>query len=514
LDAASPGSPESPETSKAETEISGVCSKRDVRFGLSLRLLLLTALFVMLAEVLIFVPSVANFRKNWLTERLAAAQIASLAAQVSTSDTVPQKLSDQLLMKTMVHSLAVQRNGARVLVLQSYVPGMVSEHYDLRTANWMELIAEALYVFIAPRDRLIHVTGQPEISDDTVEIVMTETPLQMAVYGFALNILLLSIVISLITASLVYLALNWLLVRPVTRLTWNMVSFRQNPEDAGRVIVPSGRRDEIGMAEQQLAAMENELISMLRQKSRLAALGLAVSKINHDLRNMLSNAQLISDRLSASSDPMTQKFVPKLINSLDRAIALCAETLRYGRAEEAPPQRHRFLLKPLLVEVGEGFGLLSHERIGWSVESGEILEIDADRGQLYRILTNLVRNAMQVLEASAEIGEPKIALVALTDGTDLLISVADNGPGVPQRARDKLFQAFQGGVRAGGTGLGLAISAELVRAHGGELWLDETMDRGATFRIRLPKAARGNGDTSGQNANLGRGILAFGRAKH
>jgi signal transduction histidine kinase len=514
LDSASPDSNESPAVAKPEAAKASVCDKSAVRFGLSFRLLLLTAFFVMLAEVLIFVPSVANFRKNWLMERLAAAQIASLAAQASATDVVPQKLSDQLLMRTMVHSLAIQRNGARVLVLQSPVPGMVSAHYDLRNASWMELIGDALYVFIAPRDRLIHVTGHPELSDDAVEIVMTEMPLRKAVYGFAFNILLLSIIISLTTATLVYIALNWLLVRPVTRLTWNMVSFRQNPEDAGRVITPSGRRDEIGMAEEQLAAMENELISMLRQKSRLAALGLAVSKINHDLRNMLSSAQLISDRLSASADPMTQKFVPKLITSLDRAIALCGETLRYGRAEEAPPQRHRFLLKPLLLEVGEGFGLPWHERIGWGVDAGELLEVDADRGQLYRILTNLVRNAMQVLESSADLADPKITVLALTDGTDLLISVSDNGPGVPQRARDTLFQAFQGAVRAGGTGLGLAISAELVRAHGGEIWLDETGISGATFHLRLPRAARGNADSGGQSEQHGRGILAFGRAKH
>ncbi len=362
------------------------CERRAFRFGLSARLLWLTIGFVMLAEVLIFVPSVANFRKNFLMERLAAAQIASLAAQASASEKVPEKLAEQLLMKTMVHSLAIQRGGARVLVLRTTVPGMVSASFDLTKAGWLELIGDALYVFVSERHRLIRVVGRPELSDDTVEIVMTETPLKKAVYGFALNILLLSILISVFTASLVYLTLNWFLVRPATRLTWNMVSFRENPEDASRVIVPSTRSDEIGMAEEQLAAMQNELVTMLRQKSRLAALGLAVSKINHDLRNMLASSQLISDRLSASADPMVQKFVPKLISSLDRAISLCAETLRYGRAEEAPPQRHRFLIKALLEEVGESFGLPGHERVAWRVQADDMLEVDADRGQLYRIL--------------------------------------------------------------------------------------------------------------------------------
>lgn len=512
MDSVSPDAQEDKGLSKTPNE-GHQNKRRALRFGLSARLLWLTIAFVMLAEVLIFMPSVANFRKNWLMERLAAAQIASLAAQASASDTVPEKLSEQLLRKTMVHSLAVQRNGARVLVLQSTVPGMVSSHYDLRQAHWLELIGNALYLFVSSKDRLIHVVGHADLSDDTVEIVMTETPLKEAVYSYSLNILLLSVIISLFTASLVYFTLNWFLVRPVTRLTWNMVRFRENPEDASRVIQPSGRSDEIGMAEEQLGAMQNELIVMLRQKSRLAALGLAVSKINHDLRNMLSNAQLISDRLGTSADPMVQKFAPKLISSLDRAIALCAETLRYGRAGEAPPERHRFLLKPLLEEVGEGFGLPWHERIRWAMDADDMLQIDADRSQLYRILANLVRNSMQVLEATAEIPQPEIRVSARQERDHMLISVSDNGPGVPQRARENLFKAFQASMRVGGTGLGLAISAELARAHGGEIWLDQS-GTGATFRIKLPNPAGARSDSGGQNEHQKRGILAFGRSKH
>jgi signal transduction histidine kinase len=488
-------------------------TRRTFRFGLSARLLWLTIAFVMLAEILIFVPSVANFRKNWLMERLAAAQIASLAAQAAPTNTVPEALSKQLLEKAMVYSLAVRRGPVRVLVLQTAVPGMVSAHFNLEEADWLSLIGDALSVFAAPDGRLIHVIGHPDLSDDTVEIVMTETPLQVAIYRYALNILILSIIISLFTASLVYCALNWFLVRPVTRLTWNIVRFRENPEDASRVIQPSGRADEIGMAQEELAAMQNELIAMLRQKSRLAALGLAVSKVNHDLRNMLSSAQLISDRLSASADPTVQKFVPKLISSLDRAIALCTETLRYGRADEAAPQRHRFLLKPLIDEVGDSFGLSGQTRIRWLVEAEDGLEIDADRGQLYRILTNLVRNAVQVLEAAPEAPRPEIKLVARRDQHQVCVSVCDNGPGVPAKARANLFQAFQGAVRAGGTGLGLAISAELARAHGGELSLDEAAS-GAVFHLRLPGTEPAFADLGGERRNLGRGILAFSRSKH
>jgi signal transduction histidine kinase len=482
-------------------------------FGLSAKLLWLTIAFVMLAEVFIFVPSVANFRKNWLMERLAAAQIASLAVEAAPSNLVPDVLRNQLLRKAQVYGVAVRRGEARRLVLQNDAPGMVDAHYDLQNASWVILIRDALKVFVSSPDRLIRVIGRPDISDDVIEVVMTEAPLQTAVYRFGLNILVLSIIISVFTATLVWLTLNAVLIRPVLRLTDNMVRFRGNPEDASRVVRLSGRSDEIGQAEAELAAMQNELATMLRQKSRLAALGLAVSKINHDLRNMLSSAQLISDRLSTSTDPMVQKFVPKLIASLDRAIAFCSETLRYGRAEEERPELRRFPLAMLLEEVGESFGLPGHGRIRWLVEIDSGLLIEADRAQLYRILTNLVRNAVQVLESPPQVLRPEIRVLAAQQVDTVLITVRDNGPGLPARARANLFQAFQGSARAGGIGLGLAISAELTRAHGGEIWLDD-VGPGAIFHLRIPSAVAGERPVGDSDRNSASGTLAFGRPKH
>jgi signal transduction histidine kinase len=481
--------------------------------GLSAKLLWLTIAFVMLAEVLIFVPSVANFRKNWLMERLAAAQIASLAVDAAATNQVPDRLRDQLLEKAQVYGVAARRGETRRLVLAANPPGVVAAHFDLESASWIDLITDALRVFVAEQDRVIRVIGRPDLGDDIVEVVMSEAPLKRAIYGFGLNILALSIMISLFTATLVWLTLNAVLIRPVLRLTRNMVEFRDNPEDARRIIQPSDRGDEIGRAQVELAAMQTELATMLRQKSRLAALGLAVSKINHDLRNMLSSAQIISDRLSASPDPTVQRFVPKLIASLDRAIGFCTETLRYGRAEEKQPQPRRFPLMPLLEEVGESFGLPGHGRIRWCMEADPALEIDADRAQLYRILTNLVRNALQVLESPPHVLRPEIRVVAEQQGEAVVITVRDNGPGLPARARANLFQAFQGSARIGGTGLGLAISAELARAHGGEIWLDET-GPGAVFHLRIPSDPGGARPLEEGPRNNTSGALAFGRPKH
>ena len=274
------------------------------------------------------------------------------------------------------------------------------------------------------------------------------------------------------------------------RLTANMIAFRADPENPSLIIPESGRRDEIGTAEQELAVMQRELSSMLHQKSRLAALGLAVSKINHDLRNLLASAQLFSDQLSNLPDPKVQRFAPKLMRALERAIAFCQSTLSYGAAQEAPPERKVIEVEPLIEEVHEALGLTLDVPIRWIVAVERGLTVDADHDQLFRVLVNVARNAMQVLEArgNKDPARDQIRITGRRDGSVAVIEVSDTGPGVSEKARAHLFQAFQGSTRSGGTGLGLAIAAELVRAHGGDISLVPGTI-GATFSIRIPDRA-------------------------
>ncbi len=462
--------------------------------GLSAKLLLLTLLFVMLAEVLIFVPSVANFRITWLTDRLTAARLAALATQAARDGNVPEALRIELLRTVQVRAVSWIRNNERHMVLPPTVPAEIDAVYDFRAnarsggvggelALRARLIWDALAVFFAREDRIIRVLGEP-VAGDQMDIVLPEAALRTAMVRYGLNVLGLSIIISVITAALVYFALNTLFVQPMMRITRYILRFSENPEDASRVIVPSQRHDEIGTAERELARMQGQLTQTLQQKSRLAALGLAVSKISHDLRNMLASAQLISDRLGSLPDPSVQRFAPKLIASLDRAINFSESTLRFGRAEEPAPRREPTHLRALVAEVGDGLGLPRDDAIAWGVDVDDVLRVDADRDQLFRVLSNLCRNALQAIEQQ-EPPRGTIRVGARRNGRRVTIEVADDGPGVPQKARAHLFQAFQGSARAGGTGLGLAVAHELVTAHGGSIHLLDT-ERGTTFRIEIP----------------------------
>lgn len=456
----------------------------------------------MLAEVLIFVPSIANFRETWLNHRINDATLAALAAHATPDGQVPLALRTELLETAKVKAVAWRRYGRRELVLPPDTAMFVDASFDLRPVDNKGIfgrlshnfgaIGEALAVLIVPRERTLRIIG-PLGTDKTnfIEIVMPEKPLRDAMVSYGLNILLLSVIISLFTAALVYIALSSLLVRPMLKITKNMLDFAENPEDANRIITPSKRKDEIGTAERELEAMQRQLSGLFLQKNRLAQLGLAVSKINHDLRNMLANAQLISDRLADVPDPTVQRFAPKLISSLDRAISFCTNTLQFGRAEEDAPRRELLLLAPLVSEVGDALGLTGGpSAVKWHEGIPASLHIDADPQHLHRILTNLCRNAVQVLTANPPQDGARIDINAWRDGRCVFIDVKDNGPGIPANVRENLFKAFHSSRSKGGTGLGLTIAYELTSAHGGMLELLET-ETGTTFRIEIPDRSVG-----------------------
>lgn len=463
--------------------------------GLSWRLLFLAVLFVMASEVLIYVPSVANFRLTWLNDRLAMADAAStLIADADASD-IPRAVQDDILAAVGANAIAIRSGSVSRLIATVEMPPSVDRTADLRSMGVAREIASAFDTLFADGPRTVRVIGETK-SGGVIELLINDGALRAAMLDFSVNILWLSALISLITAGLLFFSMNRLLVRPMRRMTDNMVAFSEAPEDSERIIEPSGRRDEIGVAEEHLAAMQRDLRDTLQQQRHLADLGLAVSKINHDLRNMLASAQLFSDRLGSLPDPTVQRFAPKLIAALDRAIAYCQSSLAYGRAGEASPSRRLVVLSRLVTDVADVLGLVRHSSIAWENRVPDELEIDADPDQLFRVLVNLCRNAMQAMDGDDDPSiVRRLAVGASRTGGSVTIRVEDTGPGVPEKARANLFKAFQGGARPGGTGLGLAIAAELVRAHGGTIALVDRPGPGAVFEIVIPDRAAANGQS-------------------
>src|SRR5215510_6158809 len=434
-------------------------SRARARMGLSAKLLVLTLSFVMIAEVLIYVPSVANFRLNWLSDRLSAAYTAALVFETAPSGMVPDTVARQILESIGARAVVLKMGQQRRLLAASEMPPAVTHEIDMRDMPWHRAIIEAFDTLVCVDADVMRVVGPAPMGGEFVEIVLDEAPLRRAMVDFSIRILILSLIISAITASLVYLSLHWLLVRPMRRMTANMVAFRADPENPARIMAASDRMDEIGIAERELAAMQLNLATLLQQKNHLAALGLAVSKINHDLRNLLSSAQLFSDRLSGSQDQQVQRFAPKLMRALERAISFCESTLSYGRAQEPPPDRRQIALEPVVQEVRESLELAPDTPIRWisAVERG--LMVDADPDQLFRVLLNLTRNAVQALESrdARDPGRDQIRITGRREGAVVEIEVADTGPGIPEAARAHLFEPFKSSTRTGGSGLGLVI---------------------------------------------------------
>ncbi len=470
------------------------------RHSLSSKLLLLTILFVMIAEILIFVPSVANTRVRWLEDRLRTAAAASIVIEGWESMDLPRPIQDDALMATGTKSIALKTGGMSRLIASSDMPAEVDQQYDLAETGPLKAIGDAFATLFSGQDRIIRVYGPVSGTDMVIDVVMEEAPLRRAMLIYGRNVLALSLIISFMTAGLVFVAINTMMIRPIRRMTASMEAFSREPDNPARIIQPSRSGDELGIAEKHLAGMQETLQQTLKEQQHLANLGLAVSKINHDMRNILASAQLISDRLTEVDDPVVKRFSPKLLRAIDRAVSYTRDVLDYGRAREADPKKRLVRLDTLVSDVRDL--LIIDPEIGGDkthddnvavefvndVEKG--FEIVADSEQLFRVVHNICRNAVEALTASNSSDASvirRITVSASRDGCDAIIDIDDTGPGMPAKARENLFKAFHGSARAGGTGLGLAISDELVRAHGGAIRLIDKPEPGTRFRITLPE---------------------------
>lgn len=453
---------------------------RDGRTGLldslSVRLFLITIIAILVVEFLVFLPSAANYRANWLDQRVQAARIASLALEAAPSRMVSAELSHDLLMSAEVLSVTELSDGMIEPILPATMPiDGPTRTVDLMNEGWASSIVATLETFFSEEGQLLEIKAMGISSDRMLEIVVPEEPLKRGLAAFGSRILALSLVISLTAGALIYLVLILLVVRPMQRVTDSVIQFRKNPGGWTERLAPTRRKDEIGRAHNALADMETAVSESFRQRERLALLGEAVAKINHDLRNSLATAQLASDALSASTDPRVQRAVPRLERALERAINLASETLQYGRSSTPQPKIQPVRLKDTIAEAALE-ALSHHQNVAVKIEIDPNLKANADPDHVHRIAANLIRNAAEAM--------PDGGSITVTAAQNAL-EFSDTGPGLPGRVRENLFRPFAASTRKDGSGLGLALSRDLARSMGGDIELVRTGPEGTVFRVNI-----------------------------
>ena len=480
-------------------------------FGLAARVLAVTIGFVILAMSLFYVSRLTAHREMWLHNKISGAQTTVEAFGLAGPTPPPQDLAQKILHSVDVKWLAVETPGGRREFVIAGGPPVDAEPITADDSSFFESLAATFRALLAEPHRIVQLSAPAQADKPGIEFAFDEAPLIQSLWRVSGNFLAISLMIAAVVSCVLWAALWRMVLEPVRRLTSNIIAFGESPQDASRVIEPSGRGNEIGRAEAALAIMQRSLAHELAQRKRLAELGMAVARINHDLRNILSAAQLISDRLATIPDPLAQRLAPRLVATLDRAIQFCQSTLTYGASRELPPSRRPFDLSKLVEEVVES-GKAEHDAaIDYNIDIPPRFCVYADPDHVVRVLDNLSRNAAQALMAKgAAEGRPKaIRFAAIrTDGL-ALIEISDTGPGFPPDQNERIFEPFHKSTSDVGAGLGLAIAADLVTRNGGAITLApakaDDFYCGARFLIKLPtaegvsrKAARALPDASEQ----------------
>jgi signal transduction histidine kinase len=463
-------------------------------FGLAARVLAVTIGFVFLAMGLFYVTRLTAHREMWLHGKISGAQTTVDAFELAGPTPPPQDLSQKILHSVGVKWLAVETAAGRREFVIAGGPPAGAESIAADEDSYLQSVAATFHALFAAPGTVVKLSAPAQANEPMIEFAFDETPLIQSLRRVSGNFLTISLTIAAVVICVLWAALWRMVLQPVRRLTSNIIAFGESPQDASRVIAPTGRGNEIGRAETALAVMQRSLAHELAQGKRLAELGMAVARINHDLRNILSAAQLISDRLATIPDPLAQRLAPRLVATLDRAIQFCQSTLTYGASRELPPSRRPFDLSELVSQVVESAKAENDAEIDYNIDIPPRFCVYADPDHTLRVLENLSRNAAQALMAKGSTdGRPKaIRFAAIrTDGL-ALVEISDTGPGFPADQSERIFEPFHKSTSDAGAGLGLAIAADLVTRNGGAITLApvkaDDFYCGARFLIKLPTA--------------------------
>ena len=464
--------------------LDGFISKR-----LSGKLLLMTIAFVMLAEVVLFIPSAALFRQNWLEDRAERSGHLTLALTGVPDYEGSEILSKQFMMDTDVEMLLTKREGMTELVLGAPPADTTDfELVDLREAGRLPRFRDMFRSYFGPDTGYLRVQAEPLVEgQELLEFIVPKASLKQALRDYSQRIFLLSAIIALITGAGLYLVLSAMIVSPIRKLAQGLSDFREDPELRRSNLPPSKRRDEIGQLQHEFYDMKQSVRASLQQQDRLATLGMAVAKINHDLRNVLTSAQLVSDRLATDKEERVAHMGKRLVRAIDRGVKLCADVLNYSQSKEDPPDFETIRVSLLLGEVAgdvlSAFGS-GVRAIKFDNDVPSEATIWADPDHCYRIFHNLFRNAAQAMATLPNDADPRVLTVNLEKiDSKIEVSVRDTGPGLPEKARENLFKAFVSSSGHGSTGLGLTISRELAVSQGGDLELRQTGEGGTEFAV-------------------------------
>ena len=207
----------------------------------------------------------------------------------------------------------------------------------------------------------------------------------------------------------------------------------------------------------------------LRQQQRLADVGQAVAKINHDVRNSLTVATLLADQLEDSTDPEIAKAGPLIVQSTKMAADMCQNMLDY-LAELPPPEFQMLDMAEIIADAQSSYPV--------TITYQGPDRFYMDRLFLSRILGNLARNASLAQAQNMQIDIWRAGHLQIID-------FSDDGPDIPETRKAELFAPFVSSSRAG-TGLGLAICLDLAIALGGKFYLLRSSSAGSEFRLQLP----------------------------